>query len=651
MQPGTSLGRPPVPFLPSRPRSRMHRTFCTRFALLAAAAWAATAPAPAQSFVLKGGPGFNGSEQGVQPSAQIGGQLWLAELFQFQGVVGYNQATSVEGAVYFRPFRETLVLEPFVSAGYGRYFGGGLENAVSVIPIGVGVEYDLTPVVGLTFEVIGRYTLVEDDIALSETPYSDFRAIDSGLIPTFGVNYKITQRARTIRDRLRGESALVESDLPYADGSAPTGGDGEFAGAIVGSNGAGVNTTIDATSGDPGRASAGSAAISQTSGGGTVAPVAPVATVGAPGAVSSGNAGTGVMGEAGRAAAAPGVGVAGEAGRAAAAPQGSITGEVGRAAAPVQGEVVGLAGRGYQPGEASGYGSAAPAGAVMPGAGGAVQDGSRVLVPDGTFIMGLFDEDPLRLQQSGLKRVTVSSFYVDKYEVSNREYRAWAEGQPDMQPDASAWEDAGAIVARDSYYEGASFADYPVVAVTWNQAQAYCEAQGGRLPTEAEWEYVARSGRAGGIYPWDGPEPRAANGGYLANYNPGRGGYAADGYAFTAPVAAFPSTPWGIYNIAGNVAEWTLDNYTPSYSSIGDFNPRFESEDETRHIVRGGSWDSDAFYIGVGVRTSQEADDASIYTGFRCVRELGAMMPGEANVPAPTPAPVPEMEPDTTGGN
>ena len=631
----------------------MHRTFRPRFALFAVAAWAAAAastPASAQSFVLKGGPGLNGSEQGVQPSAQIGGQLWLAELFQFQGVVGYNQATSVEGSVYFRPFRETLVLEPFVSAGYGRYFGGGLENAVSVIPIGVGVEYDLTPVVGLTFEVIGRYTLVEEGDQFN-TPFADFRGIDSGLIPTFGINYKVTRRARTIRDRLRGEAAMGEEPLPYAysDGSAPTGADGEFAGAIVGSNDTGVNTSIDASSGDPGRAGVGQNGVATTTGGGVVT-AAPVAVTGAsPGTVNAG-IGTGVAGEAGRASVAPGIGVTGDAGRAAAAPQGAVTGETGRAAAPVQGEVVGLAGRGYQPGEAAGYADAAPAGAVMPGSG-AIQDGSRVLVPDGTFIMGLFDEDPLRLQQAGLKRVTVSSFYVDKYEVSNREYRAWAEGQPDMQPDPAAWEDAGAVVARDSYYEGASFADYPVVAVTWNQAQAYCEAQGGRLPTEAEWEYVARSGRAGGIYPWDGPEPRAANGGYLANYNPGRGGYAADGYAFTAPVAAFPSTPWGIYNIAGNVAEWTLDNYTPSYSNIGDFNPRFESEEETLHIVRGGSWDSDAFYIGVGVRTSQEEDEASIYTGFRCVRELGAMTPGQTNVPAPTPAPMPATEPDTTGGN
>ena len=186
--------------------------------------------------MLKGGPGFYGPEQGVRPSAQIGGQLWLAELFQFQGMVGYNEATSLEGSVYFRPFRETLILEPFISAGYGRYFGGGWSEATSVVPIGIGVEYDLTPVVGVTFEMIGRYTLIENEERFDE-PFRDFRGIDRGLTPTFGINYKLTQRARTIRDRLRSGETREEVDLPfYADGSAATDGGAEFAGDIVGSS-------------------------------------------------------------------------------------------------------------------------------------------------------------------------------------------------------------------------------------------------------------------------------------------------------------------------------------------------------------------------------------------------------------------------------
>ena len=584
--------------------------------------------------MLKGGPGLYGPNEGVTPSAQIGGQLWLAELFQFQGMLGYNETTSVEGAIYFRPFRETLVLEPFISAGYGRYFGGGWDEAVSVVPLGVGVEYDLTPVVGLTFEVIGRYTLVSND-ELFDQPFQDFRGVERGLTPTFGINYKLTRRARTIRDRLRAGADYDETALPgYADGSAAIdGGADAMSGTIVGTADGLSGTATGDVVGEPGRPGAITAnGVPETAGGGVL-----------PGSVTSASAppaagidpGVGVGSE----------GVPGRAGETGAAPGTGVSGVAGQAPTSIDGQVVGLPGVGYVSDQEGGA-TQAYAGAVMPNATGAIQDGSRVLVPDGTFIMGLFDEDPLSLQQAGLKRVTVSSFYVDKYEVTNREYRQFADGQPGMEPDPSAWEDAGSVASLEAYYRGTAFADYPVVAVTWNQAQAYCEAQGGRLPTEAEWEYVARSGRAGGIYPWNGPEPRAANGGYLANYNPGRGGYAADGYAFTAPVAAFPSTPWGVYNISGNVAEWTLDDYSPSYSNLSDFNPRYDSDEETERVVRGGSWDSDAFYIGVGVRVSQEEDEASIYTGFRCVREVGAETVGAPSAPTGT-VPVPEPA-DTT---
>jgi formylglycine-generating enzyme required for sulfatase activity len=634
----------------------MLRNF-SRFALCAALAGTMAAPASAQSFMLKGGPGLYGPDQGVAPSAQIGAQLWLAELFQFQGMLGYNEATSIEGAVYFRPFRETLVLEPFISAGYGRYFGGGWDEAVSVVPIGIGVEYDLTPVVGLTFEVIGRYTLIAKDDLFNQ-PFQDFRGIDRGMTPTFGINYKLTRRARTIRDRLRAGNDYEEAALPaYADGSAATDGGGDpVAGTIVGTADSGAGTTTGGSAAEPGRSGTVVAnGVPEVSGGGEL-PGPPASAATRPAAGTDSGVGVGNEGVAGRATAATGpgsVGVPGMAGQTGAAPGTGVTGVAGQAPASVDGEVVGLPGMGYIS-ETEGEATRAYAGAVMPGATGSIQDGSRVLVPDGTFIMGLFDEDPLDLQRAGLKRVTVSSFYVDKYEVSNREYRQFADGQPDMEPDASAWEDAGSVASFDAYYRGTAFADYPVVAVSWNQAQAYCEAQGGRLPTEAEWEYVARSGRAGGIYPWNGPEPRAANGGYLANYNPGRGGYAADGYAFTAPVAAFPSTPWGVYNISGNVAEWTLDDFSPSYANLSDFNPRYDSEEETERVVRGGSWDSDAFYIGVGVRTTQEQDEASIYTGFRCVREVGAATVDAPGAPAgsvPVTPPVTSPADTTTGGN
>ena len=249
-----------------------------------------------------------------------------------------------------------------------------------------------------------------------------------------------------------------------------------------------------------------------------------------------------------------------------------------------------------------------------------------VYIHDGMFIMGLTDEDPLMLQVAGLKRVTLSAYYIDKYEVSNEAYRAFLEGldaeeRARMLPDSTVWQSLGNRYGWTDYFWGAQYSKYPVVGVTWEQAKAFCESQGKRLPTEAEWEYAARGGKIGLVYPWEGLEPRDKQGRYLANYKPGPGAYAADGFAFTAPVFAFPQNEWGLHNIAGNVAEWTMDAYTPTYSVLSDFNPVYEDENEPRRVVRGGSWASDAFYIGVGVRDAMPYNTASPYVGIRCAMD------------------------------
>ena len=258
---------------------------------------------------------------------------------------------------------------------------------------------------------------------------------------------------------------------------------------------------------------------------------------------------------------------------------------------------------------------------------GALIGEQMTLVPDGMFIMGLADEDPLSLQTAGFKRITVSSVMLDRYEVTNAEYRKWMstlapDQQAQMMPDTTIWDDAGFRFSWDSYFRGPRYQTHPVVGLTFEQASAYCAAQDKRLPTEAEWEYAARSGREGGIYPWNGYEARNADGEYMANYNNGRAGYAADGYAFTAPVDAYYPNEWGLYNMSGNVAEWVEDAYSATYLILSDFNPYHIDEAETRHVVRGGSWASDEFYIGVGVRDAQEKSQASPYVGCRCVMDV-----------------------------
>jgi formylglycine-generating enzyme required for sulfatase activity len=276
--------------------------------------------------------------------------------------------------------------------------------------------------------------------------------------------------------------------------------------------------------------------------------------------------------------------------------------------------------------------------------------GDMVRLPDGTFIMGLTDEDPFDIQNAGRKRVTVSAFYIDRFEVTNAEYRQYLEDlsgsqRDEMLPDSTAWSNSASRADWSTYFFGSNYDDYPVVAVTWEEAKSYCEWEGKRLPTEAEWEYAARAGRVGGVYPWAGFSPQDAFGRYLANFNPGRQGQAADGYAFTAPVGSFPPSRWGLHDVAGNVAEWVEDTYSPTYAPLSDLDPVYRGDgEETRKVVRGGAWDSGAFRIGVGFRDMNEAEDASPRIGFRCAADVSQIEGGtRQRFSEPEPPPQPEM--------
>jgi formylglycine-generating enzyme required for sulfatase activity len=280
-------------------------------------------------------------------------------------------------------------------------------------------------------------------------------------------------------------------------------------------------------------------------------------------------------------------------------------------------------------------------------------DGTMVRLPDGSFIMGLTDEDPLDIQNAGRKKVTVSSFYIDRFEVTNQEYRNFlnelsGEEREQRVPDSTAWSGSASNANWRTYFYGSERSDYPVVAVTWNDAKAFCRWEGKRLPTEAEWEYAARAGRVGGVYPWAGFSPRDPQGRYLANFNPGRQGQAADGYAFTAPVGSYPPNRWGLHDVAGNVAEWVRDAYTPSYSALSGLDPIYTDPEENRRVVRGGSWSSNAFQIGVGVRGVQPMDEASARIGFRCAADISSIE-GEQESFGPQPTPPPQNQPQQPG--
>lgn len=193
------------------------------------------------------------------------------------------------------------------------------------------------------------------------------------------------------------------------------------------------------------------------------------------------------------------------------------------------------------------------------------------------------------------------------------------------------------------YFSHPGFAQYPVVGVTWEQAQAFCNwrtqlyntthkvgGQDYRLPTEAEWEYAARGGKQLGLYPWGGNYLRDNNGCFLANFKPMRGSYTDDTGATTMKVGSFAPNDYGLYDMAGNVAEWTSSAYVSSTNTmVADMNPNFQynaKNDDAdvlkRKVIKGGSWKDIAYYLQCGVRTYEYQYESRPYVGFRCVRSF-----------------------------
>lgn len=191
------------------------------------------------------------------------------------------------------------------------------------------------------------------------------------------------------------------------------------------------------------------------------------------------------------------------------------------------------------------------------------------------------------------------------------------------------------------YFSHIGYDEYPVVGINWHQAQAFCfwrtdlfnsnsgtRVQSWRLPSEAEWEYAARGGLLGQKYPWGGPYTRTRKGCFMANFKPMRGNYIGDGGTYTLPVGTYEPNGYGLYDMAGNVAEWTAETYDESaYLVTHDLNPSYQiiaknSDNRIfkRKVVRGGSWKDVAFYMQNGVRTFEYQDSARSFIGFRTVR-------------------------------
>lgn len=189
-----------------------------------------------------------------------------------------------------------------------------------------------------------------------------------------------------------------------------------------------------------------------------------------------------------------------------------------------------------------------------------------------------------------------------------------------------------------------AFNNYPVVGVNYHQAEAFCDwrthlwksereknkmyMEGEfQLPNEMQWEWAARGGRNEAPYPWGGPYLVNKKGCYLANFKPLRGNYAADGGLYTVPVNKYWPNDYGLYNMAGNVSEWTSSTYYQStYGVVADVNPEVDRKMSAndpqwlkRKVIRGGSWRDVAFYLQVSTRDYEFADTSKAYIGFRCI--------------------------------
>lgn len=282
--------------------------------------------------------------------------------------------------------------------------------------------------------------------------------------------------------------------------------------------------------------------------------------------------------------------------------------------------------------------------------------GKMIVLPGGEFLMGTDYVDSFGLDGEGpVRRVIVESFSIDRYPVTNIlfaefvnntgyrteaevygwSYVFWAHVDPERFD----------LLVRDTVLEapwwcqvpGASWQapegpgshvetrwEHPVVHVSWNDARAYCEWAGKRLPTEAEWEYAARGGLVQKLYPW-GDELRP-DGRHLCNIWQGefpKVDTGDDGYAGTCPVDAFPANGFGLYSMAGNTWEWCHDWFEvrlqfdePVFAPTG-------SADGTGRVAKGGSFLCHKSYCNryrVAARSSNTPDSSTSNLGFRCVK-------------------------------
>jgi sulfatase modifying factor 1 len=277
-----------------------------------------------------------------------------------------------------------------------------------------------------------------------------------------------------------------------------------------------------------------------------------------------------------------------------------------------------------------------------------------VLLDAGDFLMG--NAGPSAYPGDGeapVRRIALGSFWMDRYAVSNEEFARFAEATGHVtEAERFGWSFVFAGLLPDDFpatravagapwwrqVEGADWRrpegpqsnldermDHPVIHVSWNDAQAYCEWAGRRLPSEAEWEYAARGGLEGSVFPWgDQLEPQGEHRMNVWQGDFPRRNTCGDGFYGTCPVDAFPPNGYGLHNVTGNVWEWCFDWYSVDFHTRDRrTNPQGPSRG-TQRSTRGGSYLCHHSYCRryrVAARNSLEPESTTGNTGFRCAAD------------------------------
>ncbi|MDE0088344.1 MAG: formylglycine-generating enzyme family protein [Candidatus Poribacteria bacterium] len=247
-----------------------------------------------------------------------------------------------------------------------------------------------------------------------------------------------------------------------------------------------------------------------------------------------------------------------------------------------------------------------------------------VMVREGEFQMGS-DSEAAAKDEKPVHTVFVDSFLIDMHEVTVSEYRLFVEetGHP-----APEWSQVERYAPTDKH---------PIVFVSWHDAMAFATWAGKRLPTEAEWEKAARGGSVARTYPWGNISPKGKQCNFadknLTHYW-WSDKKADDGYAFTAPVGSYPKNGYGLFDMAGNVWEWCLDEYDAGFYAVSEgVNPisgantpqeiseSFESVKSNR-VLRGGSWIATSANVRNSTRFMLMPESTNYSVGFRCVMDL-----------------------------